>query len=412
MSLPPTTSIPGDPQPSPAEATADASDDEPACPLVARQIAFEAIPRGAWDRLLAATSVATAFSRWSVHRAWWDAYGSTAHQQYLVCVDADAPAGAELDAAAVRGIAPLMHRHEVEPEDAETATHMRHGHPTARAVRPTAKAIFFGASYHADYATILAEPSDLEAVAELVVDALLSGPDLAHGDTDWDVVDLRRLRHDDPALPALQRAFERRSVRGGWHVSRELEDVCPVLTLPDDGDWEAYLSTLDKKDRHEIRRKIRRAEAAGPNTFRLVEPTPQAVESFIDLHQSKWGDEGLFPATAGGDRSRRFIHRLAELELETGADRQLQLGDFEIDGQVVMTAVGFDDGRECLFYNAGVSRDARDLSPGVTGIAAYLRDRMDAGRRRFDFLRGDEPYKYEWGAVDEPIYRLLVERFV
>ena len=27
-----------------------------------------------------------------------------------------------------------------------------------------------------------------------------------------------------------------------------------------------------------------------------------------------------------------------------------------------------------------------------------------------DFLRGDEPYKYEWGAVDEPIQRVLVRR--
>ena len=37
-------------------------------------------------------------------------------------------------------------------------------------------------------------------------------------------------------------------------------------------------------------------------------------------------------------------------------------------------------------------------------------NRMAAGRRRFDFLRGNERYKYEWGAVDEPIFRLLVER--
>jgi len=35
---------------------------------------------------------------------------------------------------------------------------------------------------------------------------------------------------------------------------------------------------------------------------------------------------------------------------------------------------------------------------------------MEAGRRRFDFLRGNEPYKYEWGAVDEPVHRLLVTR--
>jgi CelD/BcsL family acetyltransferase involved in cellulose biosynthesis len=388
------------------------ADTDPDCPLVARPVAFDAIPRMAWDRLLATTPAATAFSRWTLHRAWWDAYGSTAHEQYLVCVDDEAPAGAELDPAAIRAIAPLMHRHEVEPDDAATATRMRHGHPTTSPVRPTAKAIFFGASYHADYATILADPSDLDAVAVAVVDALMTGPDPDHGDTEWDVVDLRRLRHDDALLPALQRAFERRSARGGWHVMREQEDVCPVLTLPDDGDWETYLGSLGKKARHEIRRKIRRAEAAGENAFRLIDPTPQAVDDFVDLHQARWGDEGLFPATAGGDRSRRFIHRLAELELAEGAGRQLQMGHFEVAGRVVMIAIGFDDGRACLFYNAGIDPDARDLSPGVTGTAAYLRDRMAAGRRRFDFLRGDEPYKYQWGAVDEPVFRLLVERFV
>jgi hypothetical protein len=366
----------------------------------------------AWDRLLATTPAATAFSRWTLHRAWWDAYGSTGHQQYLVCVEADAPAGAELDPATIKAIAPLMHRHEVEPEDAVTATRMRHGHPTASPVRPTAKAVFFGASYHADYATILTGVTDLRSVAEAVVEALDAGPDHAHGDTDWDVVDLRRLRQDDPILPALQAAFAGRSARSGWHVTREQEDVCPVLALPEDGDWETYLASLDKKDRHEIRRKIRRAEAAGPNVFRLVDPTPDAVDAFIALHQGRWGDEGLFAATPGGDRSRRFFHRLAELELADGPARQLQLGQFEVAGQVIMIAVGFDDGQECLFYNAGTSPEARDLSPGVTGTAAYLRDRLAAGRRRFDFLRGDEAYKYEWGAADERIYRLLVERFV
>ena len=48
---------------------------------------------------------------------------------------------------------------------------------------------------------------------------------------------------------------------------REQEDVCPVVTLPADGDWDDYLGTLDKKARHEIRRKIRRAEAVGEITL-------------------------------------------------------------------------------------------------------------------------------------------------
>ena len=47
---------------------------------------------------------------------------------------------------------------------------------------------------------------------------------------------------------------------------------------------------------------------------------------------------------------------------------------------------------------------------GVAGMAALIQDSMEAGRRRIDFLRGDEPYKYQWGAVDEPVQRLLTLR--
>ncbi len=43
-------------------------------------------------------------------------------------------------------------------------------------------------------------------------------------------------------------------------------------------------------------------------------------------------------------------------------------------------------------------------------IYAYVLRALDAGMRRLDFLRGNEPYKYEWGAVDEPIQRVLVRR--
>ncbi len=381
--------------------------------LVCHSVPFDAIPRDAWDRLLAATPAATPFSRWTLHRAWWDAYGDTAHEQYLCLTAGDgaAPDGSEeADPDDLVAIVPLMHRHEVEPTDAATATALRRSGRQVSLVEPDAKAVFMGASYHADYATLLASPADLPAVARAVVQSLAEQPDPEHGDQLWDVVDLRRLRADDASLPALEDAFRDAADTHQWQVVREEEDVCPVATLPADGDWEAYLASLDKKSRHEIRRKMRRAESSGPLEFRLVDPTPEAVDVFIDLHQSRWGDEGLFPDTPGGERSRRFLHRLAELEAAEGDGRQLQLGRMDADGRLVFATVGFDDGTTCYFYNAGMDPEARELSPGVTGTAAYLRDRLAAGRRRFDFLRGNESYKYEWGAVDEPIHRLLVSR--
>jgi CelD/BcsL family acetyltransferase involved in cellulose biosynthesis len=351
--------------------------------LAARRVTFSSIPRDCWDRLLSLTPSATPFARWSFHRAWWDAYAISAHEQYLVCV----PGDAATDAVAfdhVVAIVPLMHRHEVE-----------------------AKTVFFGASYHADYATILAHPGDLPAVAAAVADALTDPASDVTGDKPWDAIDLRRLRSDDPALPALEAALDAR--RPGLEVIREVEDVCPVVTAPS-GDWDEYLATLDRKARHEIRRKLRRAATAGTVSIDIAAPTPAAVDAFIDLHVARFGHDGLFPDSAGGEMSRQFIHRLAEIELAEPDGGRLHVGLVRCGKRLIFAAVAFDDGRTCYLYNAGMDPDAAGVSPGVTGTAAYIRDRLAAGRTRFDFLRGSEPYKYEWGARDEPIERLLVTR--
>jgi CelD/BcsL family acetyltransferase involved in cellulose biosynthesis len=241
-----------------------------------------------------------------------------------------------------------------------------------------------------------------------VVDLLASaaGPHDAHPEP-WDVVDMRRLRVGDPALDALRDAFAVRAGSTGWAVSVEREDVCPVVSLPQGVDIDGYLATLGKKERHEIRRKVRRAEAAGSIELVPSRDPLADLDAFIDLHQRRWGDDGLFPPTEGGTMSRRFFRRLFEL---LAGDPLLDLRFLEVDGRRIAAGVGFDDGESVYYYNAGVDPGARDLSPGVVMVERYVRDALARGKRRLDFLRGDEPYKYEWGAVDEPIQRLLVAR--
>ncbi len=382
--------------------------------LIPCRVPFAAIPRATWDRLAAASPAGTPFDRWTFHRAWWDAYGVTAHEQYLACIRPGAAViangaldGAMTDVPDIVGIVPLMHRHEVEPGDAENATILRRPCEPGTSVRPDAKAIFMGASYHADYATLLCAASDIDAVADTVARSCLEPTDRVHGEVPWDVIDLRRFRHDDPVLPALEAAFRRYADEGEWEVRVEQEDVCPVTTHAG-GDWDAFLGTLDKKARHEIRRKVRRAEKVGELRFVHAPLDSRSVERFIDLHQARWGEDGLFPPTEGGDRSRHFLHRLTELEAAEGPGAVLQLGQTFVGDHLIFVTVGFDDGATCFYYNAGMDPAARDLSPGVTGTAAYMRDRFGSGRERFDFLRGNEGYKYEWGAVDEPVYRILV----
>ena len=170
-------------------------------------------------------------------------------------------------------------------------------------VPPTATAVFFGASYHADYATILAAPADLPAVAEALADYLADPSERRP----WDVVDLRRLRCGDPAADALAAAFGAREMAEGWTLNVEREDVCPVVTLPGGADIDDYLATLGKKERHEIRRKVRRAEAVGEVRFDDSTDPLADLEAFIDLHQKRWGADGLFPDTPGGAQSRVFV---------------------------------------------------------------------------------------------------------
>ena len=356
------------------------------------------IPQATWDDLASRSSWATPFSGWAFQRAWWDAYGANAHDDtLLVCADGQA---GEIPLA----IVPLMHRHEVEPTDGVTRTTMRHGSSVdLTPVEPTATAIFFGASYHADYATILCAPADLPVVAEAIADHLV---DTAVGHR-WDAVDLRRLRCGDPAADALAGAFGAREIAQGWTLNVEREDVCPVVTLPPDVDMDGYLATLPKKERHEIRRKVRRAEASGE--IRLDDsPDPlEDLDAFIDLHQKRWGDLGLFPDTPGGAQSRVFARRLFELN---GTDGPLRLTFLTVGGRRIAAGVHFETADGYLYYNAGVDPAARELSPGVLMVHAYVQRAIAAGKRRLDFLRGDEPYKYEWGAVDEPIQRLLLRR--
>ena len=413
-SVTPTLQVdPGCARPAPeAGELAPEADTQPDRQLSAELRPFESIDQQTWDQLAFLNPYSTPFSTWAFQRAWWDAYGENAHPETLVLVDE-----AAADPGQPVAIAPLMHRHVVEPSDAETHTTTRHADDLPlTAVAPDACAVYFGASYHADYATLLAHPADMPAAADAIADYLAS--DRTESDFDpWAVVDLRRLRQADPALDVLTTTFGRREMAEGWTLNVEREDVCPVVRLPEGADFEGYLATLGKKERHEIRRKVRRAESAG--LVEVVESTnPLAdLEQFIDLHQRKWGERGLFPDTAGGAQGRVLVRRLFELfgEATSGPNAipdhpTIHLGFLMLDGKRIAAEIHFETAGSLLYYNAGVDPDAKALSPGVVQLERLVRRAIDRGKCRLDLLRGDEPYKYEWGAVDEPIMRILVRR--
>jgi CelD/BcsL family acetyltransferase involved in cellulose biosynthesis len=374
-------------------------------PTCLRRRPFAEIGRGDWERLYQATPAATPFSSWTFHRAWWDAYGVTAQEHYLVFSADPDPAvlAAGDEGGSIRAVVPLMTQQTpADPPPAATADGGDPGH--RRLHESTRPALFFAASYHADYATVLAGRDDIPLVAGMMTRYALE--QLRLGEVDR--VDLRRLADADPLRACLVREVSHAASVAGLSSRVEAEDVCPAISLANE--WHTQLAGMDKKTRHEIRRKLRRAEAHGPVSLRYLPLDAESADRFIHLHQARWGSDGLFADHEDGERSRTFLRRLAALEAEAADQARFHLGEVSIGDRIVYVLAGFSSRGTCYFYNAGMEPGSLELSPGVVGTAAYVRDRIGRGEECFDFLRGNEPYKYHWGAVDRTIHRIIIER--
>ena len=49
------------------------------------------------------------------------------------------------------------------------------------------------------------------------------------------------------------------------------------------------------------------------------------------------------------------------------------------------------------------------MSVGVLSKALCIRDSIERGKKRFDFLKGDEHYKYHLGGQEVQLYRCLIK---
>jgi len=216
----------------------------------------------------------------------------------------------------------------------------------------------------------------------------------------WQALDWYNIPETSPTLPALQAYAE----RVGWRSTQERLQRSPYITLP--GDWEAYLASIDKKQRHEIRRKMRRAEENALPVRWYIAQDPQALDREID------GFLELMAQDAEKDRfltqvMRSQLRSLVHAAFENG---WLQLAFLEVNGEKAAGYLNFDYNGHIWVYNSGLNFNLRELSPGWVLLGHLLKWANENGRKEFDFMRGDEDYKYRFGAVDRYIVRATITR--
>ncbi len=207
-------------------------------------------------------------------------------------------------------------------------------------------------------------------------------------------LDLNPVRHDSTVLTQLAAIARDR----GYEVVCTLEDVSLELDLP--STWDEYLAILTTKQRHEVRRKLRRLSEAGKVDYHFVEDSAavnNAMDTFLKMFTESRRDKATFMTA----RMESFFRSLADTMAEAGL---LRLGILEVDTLPTAMIMCFDYNEKMYLYNSAYNPQYNSLSVGLLSKVLCIKDSIQRGRKRFDFLKGAEAYKYHLGGSEIPLY--------
>ena len=312
-----------------------------------------------WGGLLAHSSIATPFQRVEFQRAWWTHFGR-GELCLLVVRRADV----------LVGLVSLY-----VDEDAVLR--------------------WVGGDDIADYLDVVSRAADAPEVRRAVLD-WLAGPDAP----DWQRAQLANI----PEWSESAVHWQKLAAKRGWTADAGLQDVCPQFTLPDN--FDDYLARLEGKQRREIRRKLRRASAEGARAV-FIDPgedNPAVVDDFIALMQASGPEKTAF--------LRPKMHSaFGDILRATQAAGMLGICFLELEGRPIAGYVYFSMGLKVYLYNSGYDPGVHAaLSPGWVLLAHLIERVIESGHTHFDFMRGDEGYKYRFGGEDERVLRLSISR--
>ena len=218
---------------------------------------------------------------------------------------------------------------------------------------------------------------------------------------EWETVELSSVPEDSPTLTYLPDLAKKH----GHLVDVKEEDVAPGLSLPDS--WDGYLQSLSKKDRHELRRKLRRLYSAEQEFrfYKVSDPleVDNSLEAFFVLMRASRETKHHFLTPA----REQFFRRIAAEMSSIGV---FKLFFLEQGAQPVAAAMCFDYGGARLLYNSGYDPAYSYYGVGLMLKVLCLKDAIEDGKSYFDFLRGSEPYKYDLGGKNRTVYQLVVTR--
>ena len=177
------------------------------------------------------------------------------------------------------------------------------------------------------------------------------------------------------------------------------QEVAPFISLPPT--WEEYLESLERTDRKELKRKINRL-ATVPHTFRFIDKSKieDEFELFISLHKLSDHSKDLFMTVP----MKSFFKELYETQLPGW---QQKLAFLSIEDKPAAAVLYFENESELLLYNSGYDPEQKYYSAGLLLVAELIKKSIEEKKKVFDFLRGNERYKYDLGGKDMNLFQFI-----
>ena len=322
-----------------------------------------------WNRIVVQSAANTCHSTFEWLFTWWKYFGTDRRLLLIAAYEDGVPVG----------LAPLyVGNGTTEPRDLHFLGQ--------------------GLSDYADFIT----PRDRSDVTEALVSALL---DLRFS---WDGMDLEEIRAESPSRGFLDGVREEGSVPAVWETTVQ----CPYL--PIEGDWEAFYATMGKGFRHEVRNKMNRWNSRSTGRIEGMELR------YIDRREAdgQFLDEVVALSdvrqTADGHRSPFLNHPDQEFLREVlplmGRRNQLRIGELRSGNALLAFMLGYQWQGVVYTWNTQYDPTYADYSLGRIVLVSFAEQSFREGCHELDFMRGEEPYKFQWTTLCRTNLALRSER--
>jgi CelD/BcsL family acetyltransferase involved in cellulose biosynthesis len=322
-----------------------------------------------WNELLEKSINDVPFLRYEYLAAWWQFRGGGEWPKSELYIIAGRGQNGEL-----LGIAPFFITKNSEGKDA---------------------LMFLGSIEISDFLDLIVDETNLEAFVDSVLYHLLGEEAPA-----WEVIDLYNILEDSPSLRVIDKLSEKHLL----NVTIEREQPAPFIELPND--FDDYLAGLEKKYRHEFRRKLRNAGGFFiPVSWEVVEEEEhldEALDRFTEMMRMEKEKKAFLT-----DEMVLQMKAIAHAFFKTGI---LQLAFLKVGKDYAGGYFNLVYKNRVWVYNSGMGIKYANLSPGIVLTGFLLMDAIEKGIEVFDMMRGDEEYKYHLGGVDRFVMRAQISR--